>query len=65
MKRSCLTLAALAALLLIPVTHGPAAPAAVHTDGQRTSEIIPPQYCLGVLGSDWERIFCSDGKGGI
>jgi hypothetical protein len=65
MKRSCLALAALAALLLIPATHAVAVPATGHSDGQRTSEVIPPEYCLGVLGSDWERLVCSDGKGGI
>ncbi|MBV8462648.1 MAG: hypothetical protein JO368_05095 [Acidimicrobiales bacterium] len=64
MKRSCLALAALAALLLLPAARAVAVPApAVHTDGQRTSEVIPPEYCFGVFGEDYEKYLCSDGSG--
>ena len=61
MKRSAITLAALGALLLLPAARAVAVPAPAHTDNARTSTVIPPEYCFGVLGSDWERIFCSDG----
>ena len=60
MKRYCIGLAALAALLLVPITRAVAAPVPAH-HGNVVSTVIPPEYCLGVLGSDWERIFCSDG----
>jgi hypothetical protein len=63
MKRSCLTLAGLAALLLIPVTHHVATPAPGHADGPRVSSVIPPEYCFGVFGEDYEKYLCSDGSG--
>jgi len=63
MKRSCLALAALAALLLIPATRAVAVPVPAHTDGARTSSVIPPEYCFGVFGQDYERLLCSDGSG--
>jgi len=64
MKRSCLALAALAALLLLPATRAVAVPVPAHTDGTRTSEVIPPEYCFGVFGQDYERYLCSNGEGG-
>jgi len=63
MKRSCLALAALAAVLLIPVTRAAAVPAAAHTDGAHISSVIPPEYCFGVFGEDYEKYLCSDGSG--
>ena len=60
MKRSAITLAALGALLVLPAARAVAAPVTAH-HGSVVSTVIPPEYCLGVLGSDWERIFCSDG----
>ena len=63
MKRSCLALAALAALVLIPVTRAAAVPAPAHTDGVHTSSVIPPEYCFGVFGEDYEKYLCSDGSG--
>jgi hypothetical protein len=60
MKRFVLPLAALAALL-VPAAPAIAAPAgavpvAAHTDGTGK---IPDEFCLAVLGSDFERLFCA------
>jgi hypothetical protein len=63
MKRSCLALAALAALVLLPATRAVAAPVLAHTDNVRTSSVIPPEYCFGVFGEDYEKYLCSDGSG--
>ena len=62
MKRSCLALAALAALLLLPVARAAAAPAPAHA-GAVVSSVIPPEYCFGVFGEDYEKYLCSDGSG--
>lgn len=53
MQRFALVLATLAALL-VPTT--PAIAAAAPADGEST---IPPELCLAVLGTDFERLFCS------
>ena len=60
MKRSCLGLAALAALLLVPLTRAVAVPTPAHA-GSVTGSVIPPEYCFGVFGSDYERLLCSNG----
>jgi len=62
MKRSCLALAALAALMLIPFTRAVAGPAPAHA-GSVVSSVIPPEYCFGVFGEDYEKYLCSDGSG--
>ena len=62
MKRSCLALAALAAVLLLPVARAVAAPAPAHA-GSVVSSVIPPEYCFGVFGEDYEKYLCSDGSG--
>jgi hypothetical protein len=62
MKRSCLALAALAAVLLVPLTRAVAAPAPAHA-GSVVSSVIPPEYCFGVFGEDYEKYLCSDGSG--
>lgn len=62
MKRSCLALAALAAVLLVPITRAVAVPAAAHHGGA-VSSVIPPEYCFAVFGEDYERYLCSDGSG--
>jgi hypothetical protein len=63
MKRSCLALAALAAVLLVPVTGAVAAPAAAVHHGGVVSSVIPPEYCFAVFGEDYEKYLCSDGSG--
>jgi hypothetical protein len=71
MKRLALLLAT-SATLLVPAVPALAAPAradevradalsipttaAAHVDGVSK---IPPQYCLAILGSDFERLACS------
>jgi hypothetical protein len=62
MKRSCLALAALAAVLLVPLTRAVTAPAPAHA-GSVVSSVIPPEYCFGVFGEDYEKYLCSDGSG--
>jgi hypothetical protein len=63
MKRSCLTLAALGALLLVPAAiRAVAVPAPAHA-GSVVSSVIPPEYCFAVFGQDYERYLCSDGSG--
>ena len=59
MKRLALLLAASATVLVpaVPALAAPApASAPIHVDGVSK---IPPQYCLAVLGSDFERLACS------
>jgi hypothetical protein len=63
MKRSCLTLAALGALLLVPAARAVAVPAPAHAQGDVVSSIIPPEYCFAVFGQDYEKFLCSDGSG--
>jgi hypothetical protein len=63
MKRSCLTLAALAAVLVFPIARAAAAPAPAHTNGAPTSSVIPPEYCFAIFGEDYEKFLCSDGSG--
>ena len=63
MKRSYLTLAALAALLVLPAARAVAGPAPAHTNGVHVSSVIPPEYCFGVFGEDYEKYLCSDGSG--
>jgi hypothetical protein len=59
MKRLALLVAA-AATLLVPAAPALAAaapaPTPAHVDGVSR---IPPQFCLAVLGSDFERLACS------
>ena len=62
MKRSCLTLAALGALLLVPAARAVAAPVPTHA-GSVVSSVIPPEYCFAVFGEDYEKYLCSDGSG--
>ena len=62
MKRSCLALAALAAVLLVPITRAASPAPAVHHGGA-VSSVIPPEYCFAVFGEDYERYLCSDGSG--
>jgi hypothetical protein len=59
MKRIALLLAA-SATLLVPAAPALAAPVNSVT-GPQVQDVskIPPQYCLAVLGSDFERLFCS------
>ncbi len=64
MKRSCLTLAALAATMLVPAAGAVAVPAPAHAHGGVVSSIIPPEYCFAVFGQDYEKFLCSDGSGG-
>ncbi len=63
MKRFCVALAALAAVLLVPAARAVAVPAAAHAQGGVVSSVIPPEYCFAVLGEDYERYLCSDGSG--
>ncbi|MCA1842415.1 MAG: hypothetical protein LC792_04360 [Actinobacteria bacterium] len=59
MKRLALLLAA-SATLLVPAAPAFAAPAPASTPAQVDGvSKIPPQYCLAVLGSDFERLACS------
>jgi hypothetical protein len=62
MKRSCLALAALAALVLLPATRAVAVPAPAHAHSV-VSSVIPPEYCFAIFGEDYERYLCSDGSG--
>ena len=62
-KRTCLTLAALAALLLVPAARAVAVPASAHAQGGVVSSVIPPEYCFAVFGEDYEKYLCSDGSG--
>jgi len=62
MKRTFLTLAALAAVMLVPVARAVAAPAPAHA-GSVVGSVIPPEYCFAVFGQDYERYLCSDGSG--
>ena len=62
MKRFCVALAALAAVLLVPAARAVAVPAAAHA-GSVVSSVIPPEYCFAVFGEDYERYLCSDGSG--
>jgi len=59
MKRLALLLAA-SATLLVPAAPAFASPAHSAT-APRVEDVskIPPQYCLAVLGSDFERLACS------
>jgi hypothetical protein len=63
MKRSCLALAALAAVLLVPVTRAVAVPAPAAHHAGAVSSVIPPEYCFAVFGQDYEKYLCSDGSG--
>jgi hypothetical protein len=55
MKRFVL-LAAATAALLVPTTAAVAEAPRAHPDGVSK---IPPELCLAVLGSDFERLVCS------
>jgi hypothetical protein len=59
MKRLALLLAA-SATLLVPaapaLAASPQAATPSHLDGVSR---IPPQFCLAILGSDFERVACS------
>lgn len=54
MTRFALVLATLAALLV------PTAPAVVAASPAEGESKIPPEFCLAVLGTDFERLACSN-----
>jgi hypothetical protein len=59
MKRLALLVAA-AATLLVPATPALATPAPASTPAHVGGvSKIPPQFCLAILGSDFERLACS------
>lgn len=60
MKRILLPLAALGALI-VPAAPAIAAPTGTVPTAAETDQTgkIPDELCFGVLGSDFERLFCS------